>query len=271
MSKKRDERTETPKPTKDKPFFRPFEAVARQLAAEKAKEAEAEKAEKAAPVGKPGAGGKPGAANRPGAGRPAASGQTGALGVGNTGRGRSPTEAPLVDDGVTFADLLYGVKPMSTAPKPRAVVQSSEAVTTPAEDESVRAHLRALVSGGDARFEISDDGRRIEGRRIDLDVKVVRKLRRGEFQVDVECDLHGLKAFEARAKLEEAVAKAQVRGERVLLAVHGKGQHSAAGAVLRGEMAAWLSQGAASAQVAAFTTATDDDGGEGALYVLLRR
>jgi DNA-nicking Smr family endonuclease len=262
MSKKRDDRQETPKPSKDKPFFRPFEAVARQLAADKAREAEAAKAEKAAAP----AAGKPGSKAAAPAGRPATGGKP-------TSPGLRParSEAPVVDDGVTFADLLYGVKPMSTAPKPRAVVQSSEAVTVAAEDESVRAHLRALVSGGDARFEISDDGRRIEGRRIDLDVKVVRRLRRGEFQVDIECDLHGLKAFEARARLEEAVAKAQIRGERVLLAVHGKGQHSAGGAVLRGEMAAWLSQGAASAHVAAFTTATDDDGGEGALYVLLRR
>jgi DNA-nicking Smr family endonuclease len=54
--------------------------------------------------------------------------------------------------------------------------------------------------------------------------------------------------------------------------VHGKGEHSPRGhAVLRGEIAAWLSQSAASEHVAAFATATDDDGGEGAVYVLLRR
>jgi DNA-nicking Smr family endonuclease len=41
--------------------------------------------------------------------------------------------------------------------------------------------------------------------------------------------------------------------------------------VLRGEMAAWLSQGEASRSVAAFATAANEDGGEGALYVLLRR
>jgi DNA-nicking Smr family endonuclease len=39
---------------------------------------------------------------------------------------------------------------------------------------------------------------------------------------------------------------------------------------LRGEIAAWLSQGRASHHVAAFATACPDDGGEGALYVLIR-
>jgi DNA-nicking Smr family endonuclease len=41
--------------------------------------------------------------------------------------------------------------------------------------------------------------------------------------------------------------------------------------VLRGEIAAWLSQGASSRHVAAFATARASDGGEGAVYVLLRR
>jgi len=54
--------------------------------------------------------------------------------------------------------------------------------------------------------------------------------------------------------------------------VHGKGDHSPRGhGVLRLEIAGWLAEGAASEHVAAFATATNDDGGEGAVYVLLRR
>ena len=46
------------------------------------------------------------------------------------------------------------------------------------------------------------------------------------------------------------------RGERCVLVIHGKGEHSPQGAgVLRGEIAAWLSQSAASEHVAAFATA----------------
>jgi len=54
--------------------------------------------------------------------------------------------------------------------------------------------------------------------------------------------------------------------------VHVKGEHSPGRVgVLRGEIAAWLSQGTASAHVEAFATAQPEDGGEGAVYVLLAR
>jgi DNA-nicking Smr family endonuclease len=230
---------------KEKPFFRPFEAVAKE---QKAKLAEA-------PVK---ASGPSRAAPRPAAAvRPAG------------GKGKPPPPEP------SFAELLYGVKPIDrgprsipelegTAPQPRAY--------PPEDDSDVRAHLRALVEGGSARFEISDDGQRIEGKRIDVDAKVFRRLRRGELAPESTCDLHGLSVLDARARLEEFLAKSHARGDRTLLVVHGKGEHSPRGVgVLRGEMAAWLSQGTASVHVAAFATAVPDDGGEGAMYVLLQR
>jgi DNA-nicking Smr family endonuclease len=75
-----------------------------------------------------------------------------------------------------------------------------------------------------------------------------------------------------RAHRPQEELELRARGERCVLVIHGKGDHSPRGAgVLRGEIAAWLSQGASSEQVAAFATAQRDDGGEGAVYVLLRR
>jgi DNA-nicking Smr family endonuclease len=77
---------------------------------------------------------------------------------------------------------------------------------------------------------------------------------------------------EARAQLELFLRTMRSRGERCVLVIHGKGEHSPGGvAVLRGEIAAWLSQGTSSEHVAAFTTSSVADGGEGAVYVLLRR
>jgi DNA-nicking Smr family endonuclease len=77
---------------------------------------------------------------------------------------------------------------------------------------------------------------------------------------------------QARPALETFLAEQRVRGERCVLVIHGKGGHSPRGVgVLRGEIAAWLSQGKASNHVAAFCSATAADGGEGAVYVLLAR
>jgi DNA-nicking Smr family endonuclease len=121
------------------------------------------------------------------------------------------------------------------------------------------------------RFEVSDDGKRVEGRRIDVPPSLVRELRRGALPIDSRLDLHGLHAEAAHVRLLEFLRTMRTRGERCVLVIHGKGEHSPAGGVLRGEIAAWLSQGRAREHVAAFTTAQAEDGGEGAVYVALRR
>jgi DNA-nicking Smr family endonuclease len=100
----------------------------------------------------------------------------------------------------------------------------------------------------------------------------LRRLRRGSLPIDCRVDLHGMSVAEARGRLEVFLRTERARGERCVLVIHGRGQHSAGGvAVLRGEVSAWLSQGPCSAHVAAFATARGDDGGKGAMYVLLRK
>ncbi len=190
------------------------------------------------------------------------------------------------DEAIAFHRLVSGVTPLDTPSKripksqqPTDVAAAAEqakrraAVNETAEREAqaVHDHLRALVEGG-ARFEVSDDGHRVEGRRVEIPADVVRKLRRGMMPIDARLDLHGLRAGEARDQVEAFLRDKRSRGERCVLLVHGKGDHSPAGqGILRGEIAAWLSQTRAADHVAAFATAVDGDGGEGAVYVLLRK
>jgi DNA-nicking Smr family endonuclease len=139
-----------------------------------------------------------------------------------------------------------------------------------AEADEVHEHLRSLVEGK-ARFEVTDDGLRVEGRRTDVPLDALRRLRRGLMPIDARVDLHGLNVTEARAQIETFLATMRARHEHCVLIIHGKGMHSPSRtSVLRGEITAWLSQGAASQHVAAFATADAEDGGEGATYVLLR-
>jgi len=184
------------------------------------------------------------------------------------------------EDALAFHRLVSGVTPLDTKERGRLARIPSEAAprerTNPQkaaaqEAEEVHEHLRALVEGG-TRFEVSDDGRHVEGRRVDVPADWVRKLRRGLLPIDARIDLHGLSAGEARRALEAFLETARTRGERCVLVVHGKGDHSPGGlGVLRGEISAWLSQGTCSVHVAAFASARQEDGGEGAAYVLLRR
>jgi DNA-nicking Smr family endonuclease len=196
----------------------------------------------------------------------------------------SATWSPAEDDeAVTLFRMMSGVTPLAgkakRLPKTQSTLAPSElearraAAEAPirTEDDEVHARLRALVEGS-GRFEVTDDGRRVEGRRHDVTPDIARRLRRGMFPIDARVDLHGETASTAPKVLEKFLREQRAKGERCVLVVHGKGEHSPRGVgILRGEIAAWLSQGAGSVHVAAFATARDDDGGEGAVYVLLTR
>lgn len=183
------------------------------------------------------------------------------------------------EDELTFHRMMSGVVPLgetgaSRVPKTAEVKKAPKIdfqAKAKSEAEEVRAHL-ADLTGDPVRFEVTDDGRFVEGRRNDVPPSVLRTLRRGLLPIDARLDLHGLRAEEAREKVLGFLRDTRQRGERCVLVIHGKGAHSAGGTgILRGEMAAWLSQGRARDHVAAFATAREEDGGEGAVYVALRR
>jgi DNA-nicking Smr family endonuclease len=187
-----------------------------------------------------------------------------------------------LDDEMSFHRMMSGVTPLDTGAKARVPLttevrpgaQRLKAAELHAkvavETEAAIAHLHAIVDDV-ARFEVSDDGRRVEGRRIDAPADLVRSMRRGMLPIDGRLDLHGLTAAQAPEKLVEFLRTMRSRNERCVLVIHGKGERVPGAGVLRGEIAAWLSQGKAREHVLAFTTARDDDGGEGAVYVALRR
>lgn len=189
-------------------------------------------------------------------------------------------QAASEDDSLTFERFMSGVTPLDPfavrripassedpgAPPVSRMAQRSEQL---AADDLARDKLRALVEEG-SRFEVSDDGRRIEGRRRGVDGGLVRKLRAGELPVDATLDLLAASPSDARARVEDFVRDRRVRGDRVVLIVHARGRGSRGqGAVLRGELAAWLGEGNASTHVSAFVTAPEQLGGEGSMCVLL--
>lgn len=186
------------------------------------------------------------------------------------------TAADEKEDELSFHRMMSGVVPLD-AKKARVPVTTDVKETrtrvapselrakAKVEAEEVLDHLHRLVDDV-ARFEVSDDGRRVEGRRVDVPPTVLRDLRHGKLPIDARLDLHGLRPDDAREKVLEFLKEKRARHERCVLVIHGKGE-----GVLRGEIAAWLSQGRAREHVAAFATAREEDGGEGAVYVALRR
>ena len=192
------------------------------------------------------------------------------------------TSATDREDELTFHRMMSGVTPLENRNQRIAVagntrVQSASAkpaeirVRAKEDAKQVLEHLHHLVDDA-VRFEVTDDGKHVEGRRVDVLPQVLRELRRGVLPIDGRLDLHGHDAQSAREQLLDFLKAQRARGERCVLVIHGKGEHSPGGSgVLRGEIAAWLSQGRAREHVAAFATARPEDGGEGAVYVALRR
>ena len=89
--------------------------------------------------------------------------------------------------------------------------------------------------------------------------------------IEGKLDLHGRTQAEAHRRLETFLANAQASGKRCVLVVTGRGLGKSAGGVLRTEVPRWLNQTPNRARVLAFDWAQPKHGGDGALYVLLRR
>ena len=96
---------------------------------------------------------------------------------------------------------------------------------------------------------------------------ILRKLKRGHWDVQAQLDLHGMLAEEARLYVAEFLIQSKNRGARCLRIIHGKGFGSRNGEpVLKNRLRSWLMQ---QPEVIAYCQAKEEDGGGGALVVLL--
>jgi DNA-nicking Smr family endonuclease len=131
--------------------------------------------------------------------------------------------------------------------------------------------LRALVQG-ERPFDISDSDEFVEGAVDGLDRGIVRRLRRGDWSVQGHVDLHGMTKDEAKGAVERFLRESRNAGKRCVLLVHGRGLHSKDQVpVLKEALKTWLVTARFGKHVLAFATARPQDGGGGAIYVLLRK
>lgn len=105
----------------------------------------------------------------------------------------------------------------------------------------------------------------------DVDRRTAESLRRGRMEIAARLDLHGMTRAAAQDALEGFIGAASGRGLRCVLVITGKGTMSGNGGVLRREVPRWLNLPDLRPKVVACVEAQRRHGGEGALYVLLRR
>lgn len=139
------------------------------------------------------------------------------------------------------------------------------------EENEALAELSDLVAGRSG-FDITDTDEYLEGTVNGLDIRLVRKLRTGEFSRQAALDLHGMTSEAAQIEVENFILGAVRTGLRCVLIVHGRGRNSPRQIpVLKDRLKQWLIRAKLGRLVLAFATARPHDGGPGAMYVLLRR
>ena len=104
-----------------------------------------------------------------------------------------------------------------------------------------------------------------------LDRRTGQRFKRGQLPVEAWLDLHGMTQTEAHRALSAFLSVQNAAGRRCVIVVTGKGVGKEGGGVLRNAVPRWLNEAPNRDKVLAFEYARQQDGGAGALYVLLKR
>jgi len=142
-------------------------------------------------------------------------------------------------------------------PSPRPLQQDLDDEAVMQESMSDEFDITTLLDADD----------QLSFRRPGIGTDVTRKLRKGEWSIQGQIDLHGLRSDEARNAMGQFIRDAKRMGWRCVRVVHGKGLGSPGKEpVLKSKVQRWLVQ---KNEVLAFVQAKPSDGGGGALLVLL--
>ena len=168
------------------------------------------------------------------------------------------------DDAELFQQMMEGVKPL-----PQNKIDPDTASKTPKSKRVLkkpRQHAQfgeleyASAVAADETLLFARDG---------VQQKVITKLKKGQFPIDAQIDLHGSTVNEAGHKLQHAINTALANQHRCVLVVHGRGKGSFDNKpAIKTHVNQWLRS---SNDVLAFCSALPNQGGTGAVYVLLRR
>ena len=173
--------------------------------------------------------------------------------------------AQIEDDAALFRSAVGPVRAQAEMPLP-----PERQKPKPRARQFHRDEAAALRQSRESPFAIADldIGELLEFRRPNVGPAILRRLKRGQYAIEDEIDLHGSTAAEAGVLLRQFLHEARDGDHRCVRIVHGKGLRSADGVpVLKGVTEQLLRHHDA---VLAFASQRDAAGGSGSLLVLLR-
>lgn len=112
-------------------------------------------------------------------------------------------------------------------------------------------------------------GRPARGAPDELEPRRHRRLARERDPIEAVLDLHGHGRFEAQDQVTAFLTSCQARGLRAVLLITGQGRRG--GGVIRASVHEWLQSPTLRGVVSGFGAAHRRHGGEGAVYVTLKR
>ena len=179
-------------------------------------------------------------------------------------------EESKLGDNIRFADLLDSVKPLHEDHHNRADIQTPKPKPTPTPKQTLKDEQRVLKESLEVSLEIEDlqPGDSLSFCRSGIQKSIFKKLKKGQYSIDAELDLHGHTLPEAQAALTKFIQYSRENNIRCIRIIHGKGYGSSnKGPKLKPMVNKWLQQ---RNEILAFCSAKPNDGGTGAIYVLLK-
>ncbi|MDR1075353.1 MAG: Smr/MutS family protein [Xanthomonadaceae bacterium] len=176
------------------------------------------------------------------------------------------SDADDSDDSALFRAAIGPVKPLPDAPvsplrkpAPRPAARMAER-----DEQDARGEFQRLLESDGPLLEAGDS---LRYRRSAVPARIWQRLRRGQFSVQDELDLHGATAAQAETMLRQFLAEAVQAGFGCVRIIHGKGRSGGGPApVLKNLIDRMLRQ---RRDVLAFHSAPHAQGGTGAVLVLL--
>ena len=148
-----------------------------------------------------------------------------------------------------------GRKPVAPPPEDMPIPAAHDGAALP-KPFAPAAHKTPVRPPASAPPEIIEPGRK-------------RRLTRERDPIDLRLDLHGLDQDRARLVLHSFLVRAQAEGVRAVLVITGKGYQG--DGILKRRTPEWLAEPPLRSVVAGVSEAHRRHGGEGALYVALKR
>ena len=174
---------------------------------------------------------------------------------GRRGKSRSLSE----EERTLWTDVTRGIAPLRTVLLPQA-----EALT----QISAPAPIKATAKPAPQRRPKPD----AQPALAPLDRRTKQRIARGRDAIDGRLDLHDLTQAQAHGALLRFLQTAQTRDARLVMVITGKGSRSTeGGGILKRQVPLWLKLPEFRALVVGFDDAHRTHGGEGALYVRVRR